>query len=93
MTETPSYQKPSGSNIKEYASRVVRHENFVLGAILLALVAVFGATTRGLFVRPANLVNILIQYSTRSLAAVGQAFVILTAGIDLSVGGIAILAA
>jgi len=37
------------------------------------------------------LVNIIIQSSTRSLAAVGQALVILTAGIDLSVGGIAIL--
>jgi len=77
---------------KKYALTAVRHESFVLVVILALLMVAFNVISNRLFGRPENLVNIIIQSSTRSLAAVGQALVILTAGIDLSVGGVAILA-
>ncbi|MBA7658620.1 Ribose import permease protein RbsC [subsurface metagenome] len=38
-----------------------------------------------------NARNIMLQSATRGVAAIGQAFVILTAGIDLSVGGVALI--
>jgi ribose/xylose/arabinose/galactoside ABC-type transport system permease subunit len=81
-----------GNQFKKYAQTAVRHESFVLVVILVLLMVAFNVISKGVFGRPANLVNIIIQSSTRSLAAVGQALVILTAGIDLSVGGVAILA-
>lgn len=93
MPDNMQSEKTSASTWKEYfVTNVVRHERFVLVVILVLLMVVFNIISGGLFGSPGNLVNILIQSSTRSLAAVGQAFVILTAGIDLSVGGIAILA-
>lgn len=45
------------------------------------------------FLAPANLVNILIQSSGTAVVAVGMTFVLLTAGVDLSVGAIMFLAA
>jgi ribose transport system permease protein len=82
----------TNQRFKKYARIAVRHESFVLVVILVLLMVVFNVISEGVFGRPGNLVNIIIQSSTRSLAAVGQAFVILTAGIDLSVGGVATLA-
>jgi len=77
---------------KKVANRVFRHENGVLLIILIALVAVLGIMTHGLTVSKGNITNILVQSSTRGIAAIGQLFVILTAGIDLSVGGVALFA-
>lgn len=94
MTEAPGTSPKSISHrLREVALTAVRHESFVLVIILVLLMIVFNVISDGVFFRPQNLVNIIIQSSTRSLAAVGQALVILTAGIDLSVGGIAILSA
>jgi len=79
---------------KEYfLSTVVRHEAFTLVIILIALFAIFGVTTHGLSLDRTNIANILLQSSMLGVAAVGQALVILTAGIDLSIGGIALMAA
>jgi len=54
---------------------------------LLVLVAVF-ATLDQRFVSTFNLFNILRQVSFTGLIAIGMTFVILTAGIDLSVGSL-----
>ncbi len=56
--------------------------------ILFALVfAVFGSLSSR-FLELQNLVNILIQSSSTAVAAVGMTLVLLTAGVDLSVGSV-----
>lgn len=54
---------------------------------LLLLIAVF-ATLQPRFLTPLNLFNILRQVSIFGIIAVGMTFVILTRGIDLSVGAV-----
>lgn len=58
---------------------------------LLLLVAVF-AMLEPRFLHPLNIFNVLRQVSISGLIAVGMTFVILTAGIDLSVGSLMALA-
>lgn len=58
---------------------------------LLLLVIVF-ALLEPRFLHPLNLLNILRQVSIAGLIAIGMTFVILTAGIDLSVGSLLALA-
>ncbi len=45
------------------------------------------------FLEPRNLINILAQSSSTGIVAVGMTFVLLTAGVDLSVGAIMFVAA
>jgi ribose transport system permease protein len=45
------------------------------------------------FLEPLNLVNILIQSSSTAIVAIGMTFVLLTAGVDLSVGALMFVAA
>jgi ribose/xylose/arabinose/galactoside ABC-type transport system permease subunit len=66
---------------------VFRHENANLGIVLLALIFGIGGLTKGGSLSIVNASNVLLQSSIRGITAVGQAFVILTAGIDVSVGG------
>lgn len=56
------------------------------------VVAGFGALSPA-FLRPVNAMNILIQASSTGILAVGMTFVLLTAGVDLSVGSIMFVAA
>src|SRR4051794_9141589 len=58
---------------------------------LLLLVVVFLAPSPR-FLTPLNLLNVLRQVSISGLVAIGMTFVILTAGIDLSVGSLLALA-
>jgi len=92
MAEIEKRPKPSGITVREALRRLIRHENGVLVIVVLALVAVLGGRTGGMMLTRDNAMNIVLQSSTRGVAAVGQAFVILTAGIDLSVGGLALMA-
>ena len=56
--------------------------------VALILVCIFGASRYGAFTSPANLLNVLRQNSMLGLIALGMTFVILTGGIDLSVGAL-----
>jgi ribose transport system permease protein len=60
--------------------------------ILLGVGVVF-ATLSPRFLDPANLVNILVQCASVGIVATGMTFVLLTAGIDLSVGAIMFVSA
>ena len=60
--------------------------------LLLLVLAVFGALSPR-FLEPANLVNILVQSSSVAVVAVGMTVVLMTGGIDLSVGSIMFLSA
>ena len=64
-----------------------------LGAVagLVLLIVVFSAATPS-FLQVNNLLNIALQTSVIAIIAIGQSYVIITEGIDLSVGSVAALA-
>ena len=93
MAEIEEKYKPMGSTARDIAQRVLRHENAVLIVVLIALVGGMGIVTRGLTTTRVNVFNILLQSSIRGIASVGQALVVLAAGIDLSVAGVGLFCA
>jgi ribose transport system permease protein len=60
--------------------------------LFAAVLAVFGFLSPKFFTIP-NLTNILVQSSSTAIVAIGMTFVLLTAGVDLSVGAIMFVAA
>ncbi len=60
--------------------------------LLAGVVAVFAVIAPG-FHQPGNLLNMVAQASSTGIVAVGMTFVLLTAGVDLSVGAIMFIAA
>jgi ribose/xylose/arabinose/galactoside ABC-type transport system permease subunit len=91
VTEIPERPKSYRESAKHIARRFLRHENGVLIIILVALLLLMAALTHGLSATIYNLSNIALQSATRGVVAIGEMFVILTGGIDISVGGIAVL--
>lgn len=82
---------PSEINSKTPFSALEFSARFAAPLFLLLLVAIF-ALLEPRFLHPLNLFNILRQVSISGLIAIGMTFVILTAGIDLSVGSLMALA-
>lgn len=64
-------------------------------APLLLFVTVLGAfgTVSPRFLTPANLINVAVQAAPTGVVAIGMTFVLLTAGVDLSVGAVMFVAA
>lgn len=60
-------------------------------ALLIATIAVVDVASHGTFLEPGNLVRVLRQITYNCILGVGQTFVIVTAGIDLSVGSLVAL--
>jgi ribose/xylose/arabinose/galactoside ABC-type transport system permease subunit len=58
-----------------------------LAGLLVLLIAI-NIATHGNFLAPGNVLNILRQIAVNAILATGQTFVIITAGIDLSVGSL-----
>lgn len=92
MTEIAEGPKLPGFTMRGAAKRSIRHENAVLAIVLAVLIAAMAVVTKGLTLGRANMANVLVQSSITGVASVGQAFVILTAGIDLTVGGVGLFA-
>lgn len=63
-----------------------------LAGALIVLVVAVNVLTHGNFLNAGNLTNVLRQIAVNAIMAVGQTFVIITAGIDLSVGSLVGLA-
>ena len=63
----------------------------MFGMVLLTVI-IATAITKGLYITPGNLTDILRMIAPEAIMAMGMTFVILTAGIDLSVGSILALA-
>jgi fructose transport system permease protein len=69
----------------------VLHANPILGPLAVLLIAVVAfSIVSGRFLSPANLGLVLAQVTVIAVLALGQTLIILTAGIDLSVGAIAV---
>jgi ribose transport system permease protein len=60
--------------------------------LFAGVLAIFGLLAPR-FLQPENLANILIQSSSTAIVAIGMTFVLLTAGVDLSVGSIMFVSA
>jgi len=91
MTEVVRRPEAEGETARGVGRRVIAHENFAIGVALVALIAALGGASRGATVTPSNIANVLLQSSVRGVVAVGQAFVILTANIDLSAAGVGVM--
>lgn len=87
VTAEPKMIKSSTGefNIYDFLSR------FAPLIFLLTLIVVFGVLEPN-FLSPNNLFNVMRQVSITGLIAIGMTFVILTGGIDLSVGSLLALA-
>ena len=88
MAETTEKRQSTSHRFRDIVRRFGRHENMVLVVVLIALIGGFSVLSKGLTSSAVNMMNILLQSSNRGVAAVGQAFVILSSGIDVSVGGV-----
>lgn len=73
---------------------VLRAFSTILGPLigLLIVIAIFGIWKPDLFLTLDNLLNVLTNNYHYAVAAIGMTFVIVTAGIDLSVGSVMALA-
>lgn len=75
------------SQIQKKKKGNINLSQFAIYIALLALIIVFSFTAKG-FLTVNNMFNILRQVSVHGIAAVGMTFVILTGGIDISVGAV-----
>jgi ribose transport system permease protein len=62
--------------------------NFKTSAILFGLIIVASIFSKGVFLQPNNLINLINQNAILIIVALGQLLVIATGGIDLSVGAV-----
>jgi ribose/xylose/arabinose/galactoside ABC-type transport system permease subunit len=70
------------------ALKTERFSRYSIAIYLLLLVLFFALITEGRFIEERNLVNILLQSAINTILAVGMTLVIITGGIDLSVGSV-----
>jgi len=74
---------------RDIARRVFRYENATLGIILAVIVGALALATGGKSIAVRNMKMVVVEGATMGVGAIGQLFVILTGGIDLSVAGMA----
>ena len=82
QTEAPAFGRG-----RSWAQVMERYGILVVFMLLVAASALLSPV----FLRPANILNVLRQISITGVIALGMTFVILTAGIDLSVGSVVAL--
>ncbi|MFL5561927.1 MAG: ABC transporter permease [Gemmatimonadaceae bacterium] len=91
MTEAATSPPPALAPTARTAVRRRRAAEYALVAATLVLVAVFASIAPG-FLTVANAVNIALSIAIVGILAVGMTAVIITGGIDLSVGSVLALA-
>ena len=89
MVEVVERPRSSTDRAKDIARRVIRHENAALVIVLASIIGAMALATGGKSILPRNMRMIPVQTASRGVASLGQAFVILSAGIDLSIAGVA----
>jgi ribose transport system permease protein len=85
MTTTALYQSAPSTRMVAFLRR---HMPVVMVYAVLFVLFIFAATSAERFLTTRNLFNLLRTASFLGFVAIGQTFVILTAGIDLSVGSL-----
>ncbi len=56
--------------------------------IFMVFIVAINAATHGIFLHPGNIITVLRQITYNFILAIGETFVIITAGIDLSIGSL-----
>ncbi|HVE77443.1 MAG TPA: ABC transporter permease [Gemmatimonadaceae bacterium] len=79
---------PAGHRARAFGARAATLLQRQGALVALVAVCIFGAVRYYAFPTPENLINVLRQNSMLGLVALGMTFVILTGGIDLSVGAV-----
>jgi len=77
------------NRVRHIAGTILKYEVSVLVIALGALIGGIGILSKGVNLTTRNMLYVVVQSATRGIVAVGQSIVILTGGIDLSVGGLA----
>ena len=77
---------------KETKKKVINQINIYRSVLILAVICVFASILSDSFLSVANLFNVIKQITVAGIVGCGMTFVILTGGIDLSVGSIVGLA-
>ena len=88
-TKTMVIEQPTlGSYVQDWMVRVRSGDLGSLPIIIgiIAIAAIFGTLSEGIFFRERNFVNLLLQMSGLAAISMGVVFVLLIAEIDLSVG-------
>lgn len=88
MTHTVAVERPVSKYQSFLSRRAGMMPTFAAVAILLVLFVGAEAFLRGDFLSPGNISALLLDNAYLLILAVGMTFVILTAGIDLSVGSV-----
>jgi fructose transport system permease protein len=89
-TEAPGFDERRTESPLQRIQHVL-HANPILGPLAVLLIAVVAfSIVSGRFLSAANLGLVLAQVTVIAVLALGQTLIILTAGIDLSVGAIAV---
>jgi ribose transport system permease protein len=84
-------QAELAQNVKEDKAKQVRAYWLRIGvaiAVLVVIAVLINIAAKGAFLEPANIIRVLRQITYGCILAVGETFVIITAGIDLSVGSL-----
>lgn len=76
------------AHVRKRRSRAALLRGAGVAVAFVVLIVVVNALTGGNFLTAGNLTNVLRQITYNAVVAVGQTFVIITAGIDLSVGSL-----
>jgi ribose/xylose/arabinose/galactoside ABC-type transport system permease subunit len=89
----PAAQMPPRAGLAGWSARIGRMSETWTLAILLVLVAFFSIAAPGKFFTTYDITQIAVNAAIYLVLGVGMTFVIITAGIDLSIGSILVLAA
>lgn len=91
MSQVVNLEHAKISNLKEKLINFAANNSMVL--VLVVFLIISAIVSKGVFLRPSNLVTILYQTSIVGVIALGQMLVIISGGMDLSVSATAILVA
>lgn len=76
-----------------FGRRLLRGQEIGIAVVLIAMMLFFGLLSRNQsFLQPGNIMNIIRDFSWIAIPAFGMTFVIISGGIDLSVGSIMAIA-
>ncbi|MGI8433144.1 MAG: ABC transporter permease [Nocardioidaceae bacterium] len=87
-SSTAALAKPTRTSIRERGPAAAANVRKYGAGVALILLLVFSSLASDRFLQVDNVLNVLRQISIVGVLALGMTFVILTAGIDLSVGSI-----
>ena len=90
--DEPELDDDAAGRPAPFWQRLVAGSSTWIGLILLGLIVVFSVLDYSSFVSTANARNIATDAAVLLVLATGMTYVIITAGIDLSVGGVLVFA-